>query len=124
MTLKALGWCERHRSEFMAHAAAGLVPGRIIAEHRNYYRVATGSIELAAGTTGFLRNSAVQRSDLPGVGDFVGVRLAAGNGPSTIEIVLARNNRPNSQGVWRTSATALGGECRYRLHRNRQGRRS
>jgi len=90
MTLEALGWCERHRTEFMAHAAAGLVPGRIVAEHRSHYRVATGSIELTAGTTGSLRNSAVQRSDLPGVGDFVGVRLAAGDGPSTIEIVLAR----------------------------------
>jgi ribosome biogenesis GTPase len=90
MTLEALGWRERHRTEFIAHAAAGLVPGRIVAEHRSYYRVATGSIELAAGTTGFLRNLAVQRSDLPGVGDFVGVRLAAGDGPSTIEIVLAR----------------------------------
>jgi ribosome biogenesis GTPase len=90
MTLDALGWCERHRAEFTGHAAHGLVPARVVAEHRSHYRVATGSIELTAGTTGSLRNSAVQRSDLPGVGDFVGVRLAAGDSASTIEIVLPR----------------------------------
>ena len=82
MTLDALGWCERHRAEFTVHAAHGLVPARVVAEHRSHYRVATGSIELTAGTTGSLRNSAVQRSDLPGVGDFVGVRLAAGDSAS------------------------------------------
>ena len=90
MTLEALGWCERHRAELTAHASEGLVPGRVVAEHRSHYRVATDLNELTAGTTGSLRNSAVQRSDLPGVGDFVGVRLAAGDGPATIEVVLPR----------------------------------
>lgn len=90
MTLEALGWCERHRAEFMAHAAEGLAPGRVVAEHRSHYRVATDSTELTAGTTGRVRNTVSQRSDLPGVGDFVGVRLAAGDGPATIEVVLPR----------------------------------
>ncbi len=90
MTLDALGWCERHRSEFIAHAAEGRVPARVVAEHRSHYRVATDSIELTAGTTGHIRNAVSQHSDLPGVGDFVGVRLAAGDGPATIEVVLPR----------------------------------
>ena len=90
MALEAFGWCERHRVEFMAHSAKGLAPGRVVAEHRSHYRVATSSNELTAGTTGALRNSVVQRSDLPGVGDFVGVRLAAGDGPGTIEVILPR----------------------------------
>jgi ribosome biogenesis GTPase len=90
MTLNALGWCERHRAEFVAHAAEGLAPGRVVAEHRSHYQVATDSIELTVGTTGHMRNTVAQRSDLPGVGDFVGVRLAAGDGPGTIEVVLPR----------------------------------
>ena len=43
-------------------------------------------------TTGRLRNTAEQRSDLPGVGDFVAVRLAEGDGPATIEAVLPRTS--------------------------------
>jgi ribosome biogenesis GTPase len=90
MTLEALGWTEHRQSEFTVHAAVGLVPGRVVAEHRSHYRVATDATELSAGTTGRIRNTVVQRSDLPGVGDFVGVRLAQGDGPATIEVVLPR----------------------------------
>jgi len=90
MTLEALGWSGRRQAEFAAHAAEGLVPGRVVGEHRSHYRVATDSTELTAGTTGSIRNSVVQRSDLPGVGDFVALRLARGDGPAIIEAVLPR----------------------------------
>jgi hypothetical protein len=33
------------------------------------------------------RNTAAQRSDLPGVGDFVAVRIAMGEGPAIIELL-------------------------------------
>jgi ribosome biogenesis GTPase len=90
MTLEALGWSERRRAEFADHAAEGLLPGRVVGEHRSHYRVATDSTELTAGTTGRFRNTVVQRSDLPGVGDFVAMRLATGDGPATIAAVLPR----------------------------------
>jgi len=90
MTLEALGWTERRQAEFALHAAEGRVPGRVVAEHRSHYRVATDAIELTASTTGRIRNAVAQRSDLPGVGDFVAVRLAEGDGPATIEAVLPR----------------------------------
>lgn len=92
MTLEALGWSERRQTEFAVHAADGLLPGRVVSEHRTHYRVATGAIELSAGTTGRLRNTVVLRSDLPGVGDFVALRLAEGDGPATIEAVLPRTS--------------------------------
>ena len=47
MTLAALGWGERRQSEFATHAAAGLVPGRVVSEHRSHHRVATDAIELS-----------------------------------------------------------------------------
>ena len=66
--------------------------GRVIGEHRSHYRVATEAGELTAGTTGRIRNNVVQRSDLPGVGDFVAISLAMGDGPATIEAVLLRTS--------------------------------
>jgi len=90
MTLEALGWNGQWQAEFAAHAAAGLSPGRVVGEHRSHYRVATDLTELTAGMTGRLRNNAGQRSDLAGVGDFVALRLAIGDGPATIEAVLPR----------------------------------
>jgi ribosome biogenesis GTPase len=92
MTLEALGWSVRRQEEFVAHAAEGLLPARVVGEHRSHYQVATEATELTAGTTGRMRNSAVQRSDLPGVGDFVAIRLAEGDGPATIEAVLPRTS--------------------------------
>ena len=92
VTLEALGWSSRRQQEFEAHAAEGLVPGRVVGEHRSHYRVATEVTELTAGTTGRLRNTAEERSDLPGVGDFVAMRLAEGDGPATIEAVLPRTS--------------------------------
>jgi len=46
--------------------------------------------ELSAEISGRLCNHAGQRSDLPGVGDFVALRLALTDGTSTIEAVLPR----------------------------------
>jgi ribosome biogenesis GTPase len=88
MTLEALGWNSRRQEEFEGYAAEGLVPGRVVGEHRSHYRVATEATELSAGTTGRLRNTAEERSDLPGVGDFVAVRLAGLGWPGTIEAAL------------------------------------
>jgi ribosome biogenesis GTPase len=92
MTLEALGWSVRRQKEFALHAADGLIPGRVVSEHRSHYRVATEATEPTAGTTGRLRNTTLQRSDLPGVGDFVALRLAQGDGPATIEAVLPRTS--------------------------------
>jgi ribosome biogenesis GTPase / thiamine phosphate phosphatase len=92
MTRDALGWCSRRQVEFAPHAAEGRVPARVIGEHRSHFRVATGGVELSAEITGRLRNNAAQRSDLPGVGDFVALRLALADGPAIIEDVLARTS--------------------------------
>lgn len=92
MSLDAVGWSGQRQTEFGVHAANGLIPGRIVSEHRSHYRVATNSIELSAAMTGRLRNAATQRSDLAGVGDFVALRPAAGDGAATIEEVLRRTS--------------------------------
>jgi ribosome biogenesis GTPase / thiamine phosphate phosphatase len=92
MSLEALGWNRQWREKFEAHAAKGLVPARVVGEHRSHYRVATEATELSAGTTGRMRNTVAQRSDLPGVGDFVAVNVSEGDSPSTIEVILPRTS--------------------------------
>jgi ribosome biogenesis GTPase / thiamine phosphate phosphatase len=92
MTLAALGWSEVWRQRFAALGTDGLVPGRVVGEHRTHFRVVTDEGELSAEITGRLRNGANQRSDLPGVGDFVALRLAIGDGPASIEAVLPRSS--------------------------------
>jgi ribosome biogenesis GTPase len=90
MTLEVFGWSDQRRDTFAAYAADGFVPGRVVSEHRSHFQVVTTVTELSAEVSGRLRNDAVQRIDLPGVGDFVALRLAVGNGPATIEAVLPR----------------------------------
>jgi ribosome biogenesis GTPase / thiamine phosphate phosphatase len=90
MTLKTLGWSDDRQQDFAPHTSDGLIPGRVISEHRTHFQVATNGAELTAEMTGRLRSGAAQRSDLPGVGDFVALRPSAGDGPATIETVLPR----------------------------------
>ncbi|MFA5957880.1 ribosome small subunit-dependent GTPase A [Hyphomicrobium sp.] len=92
MSLDAVGWSGQRQAEFGAHAADGLIPGRVVSEHRSHFRVATDAGEFSAVMTGRLRNAAVQRSDLAGVGDFVALRPAQGDGNATIEDVLRRHS--------------------------------
>lgn len=90
MKLEVFGWNEQREHAFAAHAGDGFVPGRVVSEHRSHFQVATTAGELSAEVSGRLRNEAVQRSDLPCVGDFVALRLALADGPATIEAVLPR----------------------------------
>ncbi len=89
--LEALGWNDRRKQEFCPHIAVGLAPGRVVAEHRTHYQVATEFAELSATITGRFREAA-KRTDLPTVGDFVAVRPSAGDGPGLIEAVLPRTS--------------------------------
>lgn len=90
MTIEDFGWSEQRQDAFTAHAADGLVPARVVSEHRSHFQVVTMGTELSAEVSGRLRNQAGQRSDLPGVGDFVALRSALTDGPATIEAVLPR----------------------------------
>ncbi len=97
--LEALGWNGQRTLEFEPYAADGLMPGRLVAEHRTHYRVATKFAEISVKIGGRFRSEAAQRTDLPGVGDFVAVRPSAVGGPGLIEAIL-----PRMSALVRTSA--------------------
>ena len=92
MNLESLGWDAAHAAEFQPHADAGLVPGRVVAEHRSAHVVHTGSDELRAQPSGRLRHVAAGPADLPAVGDWVAVRRSPGGERATIEAVLPRRS--------------------------------
>jgi ribosome biogenesis GTPase len=92
MMLQSLGWNDRRNQEFGPYAADGLTPGRVVAEHRTHFQVATELAELSATITGRFRSLAAQRTDLPGVGDFVALRQSSGDGPGLIEAILPRTS--------------------------------
>lgn len=90
MDLDAYGWSPERQAAFASDAAEGLIPGRVVGEHRSHLQVATQLDELSAELAGRLRNGATLRSDLAGIGDFVALRTSTGDGPATIERTLPR----------------------------------
>jgi ribosome biogenesis GTPase len=93
MDLHSLGWNAHWRDLFDLYVSQSLLPGRVIVEHRDAYRIETERGDQFGALAGRLRHRAERRSDLPAVGDFVAVRLPpdnASDGPAIIEAVLPR----------------------------------
>ena len=93
MDLSQFGWNERLAAAFGEHAAAGLVPGRVVLEHTHIYRVVTAEAELLARVSGRLRHRAWARADFPSVGDWVAIEPATHGGDARILAVLPRHSR-------------------------------
>lgn len=90
MTLTRFGWDHDFEALFETHAAAGLVPGRVLTASREAYRLATAHGELAAELSGRLRFSADSPAELPAVGDWVAARAWPGDGLAVVDAVLPR----------------------------------
>src|SRR4029077_14655364 len=93
MDLQLLGWNAHWRERFDPYVPQSLLPGRVVVEHRDAYRIETEGGERSGALAGRLRHRAVRRSDLPTVGDFVAIRVPesnAGDGPAIVEAVLPR----------------------------------
>jgi ribosome biogenesis GTPase len=82
--LEALGWDDEREPAFEPERARGLEPARVVAQHRGAWDVRTAGEERLATLGGRLRYEALVGSDLPAVGDWVGV---AG---TQIQVVLPR----------------------------------
>jgi ribosome biogenesis GTPase len=102
--LAELGWGEPFASAFEPHGALGREPGRVVAEDRGLYLVATRSGEIRAAVSGRFRfDAAGDAAAFPAVGDWVALDLRDDGG--TIQALLPR----------RTAFARLGaGEETYR----------
>lgn len=88
--LEGLGWDPAREGAFVSYAVSGLVPARVVAEHRGAYVVRTATDALWAEVSGRLRYAALGPADFPSVGDWVAVDSRAAEGTATIHVVLAR----------------------------------
>lgn len=98
MRLETYGYGERiesHRRE-MGLRESGI--GRVIAEHRERYVVATESGDTEAEVSGNFRNRATSRVDFPAVGDWVALDEHA-SGTSIVHGILPRSSTIARQAV-------------------------
>ncbi len=91
--LQDLGWTDSHTTEFEPHAAAGLVPARVAAQHRGAYVLFSTLGELRASASGRLSHEAEGAGDLPAVGDWVAVLPRPEESTATIQHVFARRTK-------------------------------
>lgn len=93
MKLEELGWSEWFQAQLDELEDETLVPARVSVEHRRGYTVLTPTDELEADVPGRLRKEAEFSSDLPGVGDWVALRLLPGENKAVIEAILPRRSQ-------------------------------
>jgi len=92
MSLEELGWDDQRWEQFETFAQAGLLPGRIVSEHRSHVQVATETGDVSAEIPGRMWHELKLRSDMPGVGDFVALSPGDGQAPAVVEAVLPRSS--------------------------------
>ncbi len=92
MSLTEYGWNDSWAERVSEAYGAGAVAARVVAEHRELFRVHTGSEEIAARTAGRLRHVASSSAELPAVGDWVVIDRGDERGEALIQGVLPRRS--------------------------------
>jgi ribosome biogenesis GTPase / thiamine phosphate phosphatase len=87
--LETYGWSDALQRAFATHAAAGLVPGRVIVQQRGLYGLATEAGEVRAEISGKLARDA-EAGGYPAAGDWVAAQVGAAGGLAIIHHVMPR----------------------------------
>jgi len=101
--LETLGWDDRLGTLYEAHAADGVVAGRVSIQHRGAYDVLTEHGELRCEVVRRLVHEASGAADLPVVGDWVVVALGTEAGSGAITAVLPRLTRFSRKTAWQAA---------------------
>lgn len=75
MNLENLGYTDQMEEIRRGQGLEELQPGRVVAEHKERYIVATADGEVEAEITGHMRFAASGREDFPAVGDWVALKV-------------------------------------------------
>lgn len=89
------GWDASFQEAFIPYENEGYQPGRVIAEHRQFFIVQTPTGEQTAVISGGLRYKARSRADYPAVGDWVALKA---NQSLKIDAVLPRKSKISRKG--------------------------
>ncbi|CAN7151611.1 ribosome small subunit-dependent GTPase A [Devosia sp. LjRoot16] len=108
--LEQYGWSDALKQQFTTHAAAGLIPARVIVQQRGLYDIVTELGELTATLAGRLAHDA-EDGTLPVTGDWVAVLARPTEGSATIQHVLPRSStftrRASGPGAARSQLVAV-----------------
>ncbi len=88
-SLVSLGWTSSFAASFEPHARAGLLPARVTADLGPLFRLLAEDGERLGEPSGRLRHVALERAELPAVGDWVAVAARPG-ARAVIHAVLPR----------------------------------
>jgi ribosome biogenesis GTPase len=99
-SLGLLGWSDQLETEFAPLAADGLVPARVIAQHRGAYAVHDGESEAWAEIAGRFRHEAESPADFPCVGDWVGIRPRPEGEGAIVHVLLPRRTMFSRKKPW------------------------
>ncbi|MBW8769092.1 MAG: ribosome small subunit-dependent GTPase A [Gemmatimonadetes bacterium] len=88
--LLALGWSDARATELAPLLARGLLPARVVAQHRSHYVVSDGARDHRAVLRGALRAELDATPHLPAVGDWVAIGHTSS--PVIVEAVLSRRS--------------------------------
>lgn len=98
MRLEAYGYDERVGEALRESGLQGFAIGRVVAEHRERYVVATESGDIEAEVSGILRHRAAGREDFPAVGDWVALDEQE-SGTSIVHGIVPRSSVISRQAV-------------------------
>ncbi|MBA3811976.1 MAG: ribosome small subunit-dependent GTPase A, partial [Caulobacteraceae bacterium] len=87
--LKSYGWSDELQRQFTAHAAEGLIPGRVVLQQRGLYGLATDLGEIRAEISGRLARDA-PAGGYPAAGDWVAAAAGSVGERAVIHQVLPR----------------------------------
>jgi ribosome biogenesis GTPase / thiamine phosphate phosphatase len=99
-SLGLLGWSDQLETEFTPFAADGLVPARVVAQHRGAYAVHDGEDESWAEISGRFRHDAASPMEFPCVGDWVGIRPRPEGDGAIIHALLPRRTMFSRKKPW------------------------
>jgi ribosome biogenesis GTPase len=94
LELEKFGWNSFFSESFEPYARRGLSAGRVFLQHNKFYLLYTEEGETWAEVAGKMRHQALERRDLPAVGDWVVIRPMRGEEKkATIQEILPRKSR-------------------------------
>jgi ribosome biogenesis GTPase / thiamine phosphate phosphatase len=93
INLEKIGMTEEIKRNFEEFKDKGFKLGRIALEHKHMYRVWLEDGEYLCTLTGRLTYEAVDREDLPAVGDWVAIKTSSGEKKGTIQRILPRKSK-------------------------------
>jgi ribosome biogenesis GTPase len=93
MDLRELGWNQFFEEHFTDYKQKGLVPARVIREHKHIYQVHTSDGPISAALAGKIDYDAQTKADYPTVGDWVAIKLIPNEDKAVIRAVLPRKSK-------------------------------